>query len=100
MLLLLLSQTLTHSSSNILECNVLHFTLDIGLHISKVTFETLKFYFVDIDDFKKLIISCELSLPSDILKSTMLTSVTGIMGEGARVIKVPMDMFVDKCNGK
>jgi len=26
----------------------------------------------------------------------MLTSVTGIMGEGATLIKVPMDMFVDK----
>ena len=30
----------------------------------------------------------------------MLTSVTGIMGEGAKVTKVPMDMFVDKRRAK
>ena len=30
------------------------------------------------------------------MRFLMLTSVTGIMGEGEKVTKVPMDMFVDK----
>jgi len=34
------------------------------------------------------------------MRFLMLTSVTGIMGEGAKVAKVPMDMFVDKRRAK